>query len=343
MNLPVPPYWVRRVVLIPAVFALMTVVLFGIPLALAALLVLSFLIPGKWRPLRLAGFTLVYMAMEWLGLIAAFGLWLISGFGLYLKRPWFQQRHYGLLRTMLASLVWVAERMFRLSIVTEGDEPEAAAVIADRPALVLSRHAGPGDSFLIVDRLLRVRRRRPRIVLKATLQLDPFIDVVLNRLPCRFIDAAPGAGAKTVEAIADLATDMHGSDALVIFPEGGNFTPGRRVRAIERLRSAGREDAAERAERLRHTLPPRPAGVFAARGSAPDAGVAVVAHTGLDRMNTLRDVWRELPQEKTPLVTWRWFAADDVPEDLPGLSDWLNAVWSGVDGWIESHQPPTAA
>ena len=342
MNLPVPPYWVRRLVLVPLVFALATVAVFGIPLTLAALLLLSFLIPGKWRPLRLAGFTLVYLTMEWVGLIAAFVLWLLSGFGLFLKRPWFQQRHYGLLRTMLASLVWVAERMFRLSIVTEGDEPEAADVSSDRPALVLSRHAGPGDSFLIVDRLLRVRRRQPRIVLKSTLQLDPIIDVVLNRLPCRFVDAAPGAGARTVQAIEELAAGMSEQDALVIFPEGGNFTPGRRLRAIERLRASGRDDAAERAERLRHTLPPRPAGVFAARSSAPEAGIAVVAHTGLDRMNTLRDVWRELPQEKTLLVTWRWFAATDVPDDLPGLADWLNAVWSGVDGWIAANQPPAA-
>jgi hypothetical protein len=38
---------------------------------------------------------------------------------------------------------------------------------------VLSRHAGPGDSFLLVHQLLSVYQRRPRVVMKATLQLDP--------------------------------------------------------------------------------------------------------------------------------------------------------------------------
>ena len=39
--------------------------------------------------------------------------------------------------------------------------------------------------------------------------------------------------------IADLASNLDENDAFVIFPEGGNFTPHRRARAIERLRSSG--------------------------------------------------------------------------------------------------------
>ncbi len=39
--------------------------------------------------------------------------------------------------------------------------------------------------------------REPRIVLKDTLQWDPAIDVVLNRLPNRFIRPDPGAQFST--------------------------------------------------------------------------------------------------------------------------------------------------
>jgi 1-acyl-sn-glycerol-3-phosphate acyltransferase len=339
VNLWVPPYWVRRLVVVPSLFILISTVLSVIPLGLALLLIFSFLIPGKWRPLRLAGFALVYAVLQYLGLIAAFGLWLISGFGWRIRSPWFVDRHYGLLRFMLAGLVLSARWMFRLHIVAEDDEPETVHVL-DSGLLVLSRHAGPGDSFLLVDRLLRRRRLRPRIVLKHTLQWDPFIDVVLNRLPSRFVDNTPGAGQRVAVGIAELATDLGPRDAVVIFPEGGNFTPKRRLRAIERLRAAGLEEQTDQAERLHNLLPPRPIGVYSATTAAPRAGIAVVGHTGLDRLQTLRDVWRELPSEKTLLVTWRWFAPDDVPDSLPELTRWLNSVWAGVDGWISRNQPP---
>ena len=49
---------------------------------------------------------------------------------------------------------------------------------------------------------------------------------------------------------------------------------------------------------MRHVLAPQPGGLLAALDAAPDAGVIFVAHTGLDRMLTVADVWRELPMDK---------------------------------------------
>ncbi len=80
----------------------------------------------------------------------------------------------------------------------------------------------------------------------------------------------------------------------MIFPEGGNFTPKRRAKAINRLRALGLERMARRAENMRHVLAPKPGGLNAAIDAAPDAGVIFVAHTGLDKMLTVGDVWREL-------------------------------------------------
>ena len=70
----------------------------------------------------------------------------------------------------------------------------------------MSRHAGPGDSFLLAHEIMNVADRRPRIVLKDTLQLDPFIDVMLNRLPNRFISTRPGGRRRRGRAIAELAS-----------------------------------------------------------------------------------------------------------------------------------------
>jgi 1-acyl-sn-glycerol-3-phosphate acyltransferase len=56
------------------------------------------------------------------------------------------------------------------------------ALSEEGPVLVLARHGGPGDSFALVHLLLTRYHRSVRIVLKDILQLDPLIDVRLNRL-----------------------------------------------------------------------------------------------------------------------------------------------------------------
>ena len=106
---------------------------------------------------------------------------------------------------------------------------------ATRPVLVFSRHAGAGDSFILVHLLVNTYGRRPRIVLKDLLQLDPCIDIILNRLPSRFISPNPPPGAGVIDSITALAADLEPDGALILFPEGGNFTRHRHERAIEKL------------------------------------------------------------------------------------------------------------
>ena len=54
------------------------------------------------------------------------------------------------------------------------------------------RHAGPGDSFILIYALMHWYDREPRVVLKDTLAWDPAIDVILHRIPARFISPNPG-------------------------------------------------------------------------------------------------------------------------------------------------------
>jgi hypothetical protein len=51
---------------------------------------------------------------------------------------------------------------------------------------------------------------------------------------------------------------------------------------------------------MRHVLAPRPGGLLAALDTAPDADVGWVAHTGLERLVTVADVWRELRTRNRP-------------------------------------------
>jgi 1-acyl-sn-glycerol-3-phosphate acyltransferase len=266
---------------------------------LLALLAVTFSLAGRSRPGRMRGVRLLFFALVWLAaetatLFVCLGLWIASGFGGRLHTEPFQSRHYAITR-------WLLERLYRTAVHTFGlrvevDEPELtaeeqAARLA-RPVIVLSRHAGPGDSLLLVRQLLTVYGRRPRVVMKATLQLDPSFDVVGNRLPNVFISRRRDRHGAFTRQIERLAGELDRSGALVIFPEGGNWTPVRWRRGIRRLEQRGRDDLAARARDMPNLLPPRTGGALSAIAACPDADVIFVAHAGLDRLVSVGDVWR---------------------------------------------------
>jgi 1-acyl-sn-glycerol-3-phosphate acyltransferase len=336
--IPLPPRWVRRLVLVPAVLVVGLVVVTTLPIWLLGAAALSPLVPGRLRPLRLIWVATVQLVLECVALLALAALWVASGFGWRIRTPAFQRAHYRLVRWYLELMFFEVERVLRLRIAMEGPDPDAHP---GKPLMVFCRHAGPGDSFLLTHALVNWYAREPRIVLKDTMQWDPAVDMLLNRLPNRFITPNPGAGGATIEAqIAELATGLDENDAFVIFPEGGNFTPKRRLRAIARLRERGLDRMAAKAERLRYVLAPRPGGVAAALAAAPpDAEVMLVAHTGLDHLLTVGDIWRELPMDKTITMRWWKVPAAEIPRDPQGQIEWLYGWWSMIDAWIHQHRP----
>jgi 1-acyl-sn-glycerol-3-phosphate acyltransferase len=332
-----PPVWVRRLVMGPAVVVLAVALLTTLPLWLILAVAASPLMPGHLRVPRLIWLAIVYVVWDACALVALFVLWVVSGFGWKIRTPGFQRAHYVLTGQFLGALFWIARWSLHLAVDVVGTDPDTA--VPGRPEIVVSRHAGPGDSFILIHSLVNWFDREPRIVLKATLQWDPAVDVLLNRLPNRFI--SPGrTGTQTLEQqIGDLATGLDSNDAFVIFPEGGNFTPGRRTRAIAGLRDRGLSHLAVRAENLRNLLPPKPGGLLAAIESAPDAGVIFVAHTGLDRMITVADVWRELPMDKQLIMRFWSVPPEEVPVGEAARIVWLYDWWARIDVWIEEHRP----
>jgi len=236
--------------------------------------------------------------------------------------------------------MWVffreARRVLRLSIHTDGPAPDAHPGV---PILVCCRHAGPGDSFTLIHALMHWYNREPRVVLKDTLAWDPMIDVILHRIPARFISPNPGDGEDLESQIAALARGLDENDAFVIFPEGGNFTPKRRERAIERLHKLGMARMAARAEAMTNVLVPRPGGFLAALDAAPDADVVLVAHTGLDHLLTVADVWRELPMDKRIIMRWWQVPRAEIPEGRDARIEWLFGWWERIDDWVEQNRP----
>ncbi|MGN6636737.1 MAG: 1-acyl-sn-glycerol-3-phosphate acyltransferase [Oryzihumus sp.] len=337
-----PPRWLRRA-LLPLTTLLVLAILALLLLVTGVAAALRPLSPRR-RVLRAARFGTAYLVVDLRILFSCLRLWLRAPIAARRDARTWADAHWVLLESALRDALQAGERHFGFRVVV--DEParqDVAAVPVDDPLLVLARHAGPGDSFAIAHLLMARYHRRPRIVRKDTLQLDPALDVLLNRLSCCFIPTRSGAGDDLPTRLGRLAADLTGPEALLIFPEGGNWTPRRRRRAIRRLRRRGHFAEAARARQMEHVMPPRPAGVLACLDARPDLDVVVAAHAGLDRLVSSAQVWRALPLVVPMRLRWWHVPSRDVPRDEDARTQWLIDQWAEVDAWVESRPDGSVA
>jgi 1-acyl-sn-glycerol-3-phosphate acyltransferase len=337
-----PPRTARRILL--PVSALLLIVV-GTFLSLLSLVgILAAPLTPRRRALRLSAFALSYCAIEIATMAAAGLVWLrrvIPGFGLTSQEEWIVANER-LLIWALGKVLSAGRRWLGFTVVV-ADSSDTTALAGSDPVLVLARHGGPGDSFALVHLLLTRYHRRVHIILKDTLQLDPLIDLLLNRLGCCFLPSGSGDRPELTEQLGDMALALGTREVLLLFPEGANWTPHRRRRAIDRLRRDKKLEAARVAELMDNVLPPRPAGVLACLDARPDLLVVVVAHAGLDKVISAREAWNLLPV-KTPMHVRAWPTAD-VPQDREARLPWLTLEWAVVDEWIDAYHagaPPFA-
>jgi 1-acyl-sn-glycerol-3-phosphate acyltransferase len=296
---------------------------------------------SRRRALRLSAFALSYVLVELASLTAAAFLW-VRHAGPHRARPDRRQRWVNANERLLG---WALGRVLRAGQRTLGFEvlvvesSDTTALSGPDPVLVLARHGGPGDSFALVHLLLTRYHRGVRIVLKDILQVDPLIDVLLNRLDCCFLPSPSGEGGDMTARLAAMAHRLGPGEALLLFPEGGNWTPHRRQRAINRLRRDRKAEAARAATLMTNVLPPRPGGVLACLDARPDLRVVVVAHAGLDRIVSARQVWEHLPIT-TPMKVRAWPTAD-VPAGDEARLAWLTLEWAVVDEWVDAFHADT--
>ncbi len=342
-----PPRLLVRRGLIDPLCIPVAVALAFLLVALAAVALLAAPLGSRRRIPRLALFGALYVLIDaWLVLRCA-GLWLRHPIAARRGQYW-ADTHVRLLRAALALLVAASRPL--LGFRVEAENLPAPERLAGRPLLVLARHGGPGDSFAIAEALLSDWQRRPVIVLKESLRWDPGLDIVLSRLPSCFLPAR-GAGRDLPARIAAVARDAGDDDAILLFPEGGNWTPRRHRLALAKLWVRGRRTAAARAAANPHVLPPQPAGMLACLDARPDLEVVVVAHTGLDDLVNAAQIWRALPVSDRPMIMrWWHLPADQLPADADLRRDWLDMQWAVLDSWIDARkaarqrrQPPQPA
>jgi 1-acyl-sn-glycerol-3-phosphate acyltransferase len=314
-----PPPLVRRALLAPLIVGTELVVVLLSPLLALVSALLSPLTGGR-RPLRALALVLAWAGGHALSVVAC---WLV-----HLTRD-DRGHYYAIMRWFVGAIARTVLRVARVKVTVYDSEPAEAVLASETPVVVLSIHSGEGDSLLVLDHLLRRHRRRPRIVMHQALAADPLIDLIGTQLPNRFVD--PRGGDIEVE-IASMSEGLGPRDAVVIFPEGGNFTHERRRRSIERLLRRGHHEQAEQAEGMKHLSAPRPGGALAALRSAPHADVILMAHHGFP--DGFREAWRALPGP-TALDVQLWHVpASSLPEGDEERIRWLFGWWQTLDAWV---------
>lgn len=190
--------------------------------------------------MRALAFALGWSALETTGVAASAALWAVG-------RGKDHDAHFALQR-------WWANRLLDVLRHTAGlaFEAEGIAALAPGPIVMCARHASLADALIPVW-LLSQAGMRPRYVLKDDLQLDPFLDIVGNRLPNHFVDRDPGDSSDEIAARQRLSHDIGQHDACRRSKPAasGTHSPIEPARAAAQLTTAGTVTA-RRACRLRY-------------------------------------------------------------------------------------------
>jgi hypothetical protein len=152
--MPVPPTPLRRLVVAPLVLLAELAVVVSSPVLLVVAAIAS-PFTGGWRPVRLLAIVVDYAWRHVAATLACLALWVASGFGAGARTPRIQHAYYGILRWFVGGIYRTVVHVGRVEVrMTESAAAEAALVARERPVVVLSIHAGHGDSFLVIWQLL---------------------------------------------------------------------------------------------------------------------------------------------------------------------------------------------
>jgi len=211
--------------------------------------------------------------------------------------------------------------------------PDPSPLLGER-SIVIGRHSSHIDAIVPLI-ALAAAGRLPRYTLKEDLKWAPAMDIVGHRTPNVWINRTPRPGSPMFAEVERLAAEMPDDASAVIFPEGTFRTKERHDRAIERL-TRTRPDLAERADRLRYVLPPRPAGTHALLRGAPDADLVILANVGTEGRSSIAEIIDSIDEPHPITVHATRHDRSSVPEDPDDFAGWLVDRWLEMDDWIHA-------
>ncbi len=324
----------RRALTLPLLLLIASSWIVLLPATLIVAAVVDLVRGGPWPVLRCAAYLTLYLAAEVIGVLASFGLWLVSGPWTGTARGPYLRRNTALQSAWATVLYRGAERLFALRTVVEGEE-----AIRSGPILVFIRHVSQADTLLPVVCLTRRHGFALRFVLKRELLWDPCLDIVGHRLPNVFVKRGSGEGTREIAAVQRLMDDLGPQDGVVIYPEGTRFTPSKRLRVLEKLATHTTPDLLARATRLTRVLPPHVGGPLGLLGSNQSADVVFCAHTGFEAAGSPSDLLGGALVGRTVRVRFWRVPYAEIPTAPEARTTWLYEQWQRIDDWLNEVYP----
>lgn len=319
----------RRLVTIPAFLAAALVYFAVLPLLLVGGALVDVSLRRRLASVRAFTMVGVYLFCESAGIFASAWLWFRHREG-----DRFQEANFRLQCWWAGRLYRAGVRLFSLEVEIEGED---SAV--DGPMLVFARHVSPIDNLLPAVLISQPHGVRLRWVINRSLLRDPCLDIVGHRLPNCFVANSSGDSDAEIRRVDALGRNLGERDGVLIFPEGGLYSPGRRKRVIERLEAAGDAALLEEARSLQNVLPPRLGGSMALLNAALGVDAVFLAHTGLEDSTRYQNILNGGLIGRTIRVRFWRVAGSDIPGTYEARVTWLFEQWRKLDEWIAEHRP----
>jgi 1-acyl-sn-glycerol-3-phosphate acyltransferase len=329
--IPIQPTRHTTRVLIAILFvALAPIIVTLTPLALCVAAVIDITTDrSRMAKTRLVAMAVSYVVLESIGILAAFGLWIATGFGLALDRPWSQRAHARVQGWWGHAIFASAHLWLRVRMQVENE-----GALNDRPIIIASHHASFFDALLPTELLHNSPDTFTRHVLKRQLAWDPCLGIYGHRRPNHFVERASATPSNERHQIESLAATADAHEALVIFPEGTFRSAVNFPRTMKRFTRTD-PDRADRLD-LTHTLPPKPGGLLALMRGAPHADIVFIGHVGFAAFGSLRDIAANVPfTDPVRVRMWRVPRAAFGNDPHKQLLE-IDRRWQELDDWIET-------
>jgi 1-acyl-sn-glycerol-3-phosphate acyltransferase len=320
----------RRMVSVPLFLLALLAYTAVSPFLYAASLVVDLVFRRRMASVRSFAMVHVFLLCEAAGILATAWIWLRHRG----NRTAFLDANYALQAWWAGTLYRAGVRLFSLNVVIEGSDAPAQG-----PVLVFSRHVSPIDNLLPAVLVSVEHGLRLRWVINRSLLRDPCLDIVGNRLPNCFVANSSGDSESEIRRVEALGRELGPRDGVLIFPEGGLFSPAKRKRVIDRLEAAGNEpELLRHARTLENLLPPRLGGSLALLEAARGVDTVFIAHTGLESATRYQSILGgHLIGSTVRIRMWR-VPGDSIPLTRDERIEWLYAQWHSLDHWVTANR-----
>jgi len=311
----------RRSVTIPTFFVALLSWTAMLPVLFPLALVVDLALSRRFAAVRFVVAVLLFLSFEIFGVLAVGAL--------VVTRRATRDRLYALearwADSLLRALLW----LFGMRLEIEGLD-----AVRPGPILLVGNHVSVADALLPAAFATARRGMRLRYVAKAELIWDPCVDLAGHVLPNVFVRRGSADTPGDLARVQSLLDGVGADDGVVLFPEGTRFTQQKRDALLARRDAEGPREHLEADRKLRCLMPPRTGGLLALMERSPGIDLVVMAHTGLEGIVRIPDLWGGALLGRTLRVEFWRVPGSGAPADRQGRIDWIYAQWERLDRWV---------